>query len=158
DFAAARRLCLPDRSATGDRELPPRGISPAVACPARHREAGRSDRAAPATAADVEGMGLRRLYLHVDRRIRGALPRERRRLVLAAYRLDRVAGGFVRHASGGSSRYGAGDAAGQGRATPTARFRNTLSIRERRGIPMAVEAPGYRRRRRRSCSLSSGYP
>ena len=34
---------------------------------------GRSHRAAPATAADLEGMGLRRLYLHVDRGNRRAL-------------------------------------------------------------------------------------
>src|SRR4029434_9389107 len=66
DRGAARGLRLPDHGPTGGRELPPRGISPAVACPPRHREAGRSHRAAPATAADVEGMGLRRLYLTVD--------------------------------------------------------------------------------------------
>src|SRR4029450_1063691 len=72
DRAAARRLCLPDRGPTGGRELPPRGLSTAVACPSRHREAGRSHRAAAATAADVEGMGLRRLYLHVDRGRGGA--------------------------------------------------------------------------------------
>ena len=60
---------------------------------------------APATAADVEGMGLRRLYLHVDRGSRGALSGRRRRLVLAARRADRVAGGVVRHAPGESPRF-----------------------------------------------------
>ena len=61
--AAVRRVELPDRRSAGGGELPARGISPAVACLARHREAGRSHRVAAATAADVEGMGLRRLYL-----------------------------------------------------------------------------------------------
>src|SRR4029453_9646670 len=116
DRGAARRLCLPDHGPTGGRELPPREISTAVACPPRHREAGRSHRAAPATAADVEGMGLRRLYLHVDRSIRGALPRGRRRLVFSAYRVDRVAGSFVRHAPGESPRFGEGDAARRSRS------------------------------------------
>src|SRR4029453_18034062 len=37
DRAAARRLCLLDRGPPGGRELPPRGISAAVACPARHQ-------------------------------------------------------------------------------------------------------------------------
>jgi hypothetical protein len=46
---------------------------------------------------------LRRLYLHVDRSIRGALPRGRRRLVFGAYRVDRGAGGFVCHAPGDSA-------------------------------------------------------
>ena len=108
--AAAGRVLLSDHRPPGGRELPARGISPAVACPARHREAVRSHRAAPATAADVEGMGLRRLYLHVDRGNRGALSGRRRALVLAARRVDRVAGGFVRHASGESPRFRGGDA------------------------------------------------
>jgi hypothetical protein len=92
------------------------GYPPAVACPPRHREAGRSHRAAPATAADVEGMGLCRVYLHVDRGIRVALSGGRRGLVPAAARVDRVAGGFVRHAPGESPRFGEGDAAGRSRS------------------------------------------
>ena len=63
-----------------------------------------------ATATDFEGMGLRRLYLHVDRGSRGALSGGRRGLVLAARRIARVAGGFVRHASGESRRFREGDA------------------------------------------------
>src|SRR4029450_3588978 len=97
---AARRLQLSDRGPRGGRELSARGISPAVACPARYREGSRSHRAALATAADVEGMGLRRLYLHVDRGSRGALSGWRRSLVVVAGRVARVAGGFLRDAWG----------------------------------------------------------
>ena len=77
----------------GGREFPAHGISPAVAYPARHREAGRSHRAAPATAADIEGMGLRRLYLHVDRGDRGALSGSRRHLSLLPVALIGISGG-----------------------------------------------------------------
>jgi hypothetical protein len=66
--------------------------------------------AAPATAADVEGMGLRRLYLHVDRGNRGALSGGRWGLFLGARRVDRVAGGFVRLTLGESPRFREGDA------------------------------------------------
>lgn len=79
-------------------------ISPAVAGFARHRQAGRSHRAASATAADPEGMSLRRLYLHVDRGSRGALSSGRRKVVVAN-RVARIAGDFVRHALGGSPRF-----------------------------------------------------
>src|SRR4026209_1004422 len=79
-------------------ELPACGISPAVACPARRREAGRRHRAAPAAVADVEGMGLCRLYVHVDRGISGALSRRRQTLVSAARRIDCGTDRFVRHA------------------------------------------------------------
>src|SRR4029453_17137461 len=112
DRGAARRLCLPDHGPTGGRELPPREISTAVACPPRHREAGRSHRAAPASAADVEGVGLRRVYLHVDRGNRGALSGRRQALVLAACRVDWIAGSFVCHSPGDSARFGAANDAG----------------------------------------------
>src|SRR4030095_11520744 len=73
DRGAVRRLHLSDDRPRGGREIRARGISTAVACPARYREAGRSHRAGPATATDVEGMGVRRLYLHVDRGNRSPL-------------------------------------------------------------------------------------
>src|SRR4030095_3258995 len=92
------RRCLPPssiwRPPPGDRELPARPISAATPCPARHREAGRSHRAASATATDLGGVGLRGLYLHVDRGNRGT-PSGRRREVLAPRRVARRAGGFV---------------------------------------------------------------
>ena len=69
------------------------GISPTVACPARHREAGRRHRPAPATAADFEGMGLRRIYHHVDCGDRGALSGSRRPF-LGARRVAREPGGL----------------------------------------------------------------
>ena len=61
-----------------------------------------------ATAADLEGMGLRGLYLHVDRGNRGASP-GRRREVLAASSVARGAGGFVLHAFREPRRFRHGD-------------------------------------------------
>ena len=58
----------------------------------------------------LEGMGLRRLHLHVDRGSRGALSGGRRGLVLAARGVARVPRGVVRHALGGSRRVREGDA------------------------------------------------
>ena len=52
----------------------------------------------------VEGVGLCRLYLHVDRGNRGALSGGRRGLDVGARRLDRIPGGVVRDAIGESPR------------------------------------------------------
>ena len=59
------------------------GYPAAVACPARHREARWRHRPAPATAADLEGMGLRRIHHHLDRGNRRALSGGRRVVVVA---------------------------------------------------------------------------
>ena len=136
--------------------------SPAVACPAGHREAGRSHRAVPATVAGLEGMGLRRLYLHVDRGSRGALSGWRRGLVLAARRVARVAGGFVRHALGESRRFCEGDAgvaAGpqyrgltHAASGPTRSLRSTASRTARRA-PLDGKARTVRRGARASLLL-----
>jgi hypothetical protein len=99
--ALGRRQQLSGRRPPGGREFPARGIPAAIACLARPREAGRRDRAAPASAASIEGMGVRRVYLHVDRGNRGALSGGRREVVVAGG-FARAAGGFVHHTLGGS--------------------------------------------------------
>jgi hypothetical protein len=108
--AVVRRHQLSGHHPRGGREFPAPGVPAAATCLARHREAGRRHRAASAMAADLEGMGLRRVYLHVDRGNCRALSGARRRVVVAG-RVALVAGGFVPDAPGGSPRFREVDAA-----------------------------------------------
>ena len=129
DRGAAWRVQLCDQLTRGDRELPARGVSAAATCLARHREAGGRHRAAAATAADVEGMGLRRLYLHVDRGNRRALSGGRREIVVAG-RVARAAGGFVRDAPGESPRFREVDAGAGRRLDPASGVRAIRRLRQ----------------------------
>src|SRR4029079_5730580 len=101
---AVSRNRLSDGRAMGRRQLPPRGLPPAAPCSARDGETVRSLRVPPATVVVVEGMGLRRLYLHVDCGVCGALSGGRPSLVPVTTHADRAARDFLRHTLGESSR------------------------------------------------------
>ena len=92
----------------------------------------------------LEGMGLRRLYLHVDRGSRGALSGGRRK-VLVAGRVARVAGGFVRHAPGESPRL---PASRGGRHRAGLRDGGTAASTSRILRTRATNEEGHRRRER----------
>ena len=101
----------------------------------------------PAPAADVEGMGLRRLHLHVDRGSRGALSGGRRGAVLAARRVARVADGFV---TSRARRIAAVPRSRCCRSAPS-RARSTSGFsRSSRPVPAAVSRNGRARRPSRS--------
>ena len=79
---------------------------PSSCVSSRHREAGRSHRAASATAAELEGMGVRRLYFYVDRGSRGALSGGGREVLAACRVLGSLAVSYVTRSAdrGGSTK------------------------------------------------------